>query len=199
MRPRKSSKRLKRPTRSFTMMKSVKPMTDLAMQGLTPMPLQAWAAWAVWAELVLPMLLGIFLEKFLGACAGRVVEVVHRPTAVLTCVIRSKLAWSRLPLDLIQRFESPPGITVKAARALDPNPAARPRPVLPAVGQGQYGCSRAFSVCSKPALPVMAQARKSRTDRKSTRLNSSHVAISYAVFCLKKKKKKQKVIHHRKS
>src|SRR5690625_6036787 len=29
-------------------------------------------------------------------------------------------------------------------------------------------------------------------DRKSTRLNSSHVAISYAVFCLKKKKKKGK-------
>src|SRR6266498_4676507 len=29
-------------------------------------------------------------------------------------------------------------------------------------------------------------------DRKSTRLNSSHVRISYAVFCLKKKKKKQK-------
>src|SRR5699024_12629039 len=27
------------------------------------------------------------------------------------------------------------------------------------------------------------------TDRKSTRLNSSHVSISYAVFCLKKKKK----------
>src|SRR5699024_6336332 len=32
-------------------------------------------------------------------------------------------------------------------------------------------------------------AGKSR-DRKSTRLNSSHVSISYAVFCLKKKKKK---------
>src|SRR5438132_5595697 len=29
----------------------------------------------------------------------------------------------------------------------------------------------------------------SRTDRKSTRLNSSHTVISYAVFCLKKKKK----------
>src|SRR6266496_793450 len=29
------------------------------------------------------------------------------------------------------------------------------------------------------------------TDRKSTRLNSSHVEISYAVFCLKKKKKKK--------
>src|SRR2546427_9416164 len=33
---------------------------------------------------------------------------------------------------------------------------------------------------------------KFRSDRKSTRLNSSHSQISYAVFCLKKKKKKQK-------
>src|SRR5436309_8775090 len=32
------------------------------------------------------------------------------------------------------------------------------------------------------------------SDRKSTRLNSSHVKISYAVFCLKKKKKKQNTI-----
>src|SRR5437773_11912487 len=30
-----------------------------------------------------------------------------------------------------------------------------------------------------------------RVDRKSTRLNSSHITISYAVFCLKKKKKKK--------
>src|ERR1022692_658475 len=30
-----------------------------------------------------------------------------------------------------------------------------------------------------------------RSDRKSTRLNSSHLVISYAVFCLKKKKKKK--------
>src|SRR5438034_3552391 len=30
-------------------------------------------------------------------------------------------------------------------------------------------------------------------DRKSTRLNSSHTVISYAVFCLKKKKKKKKI------
>src|SRR5438874_11563164 len=33
------------------------------------------------------------------------------------------------------------------------------------------------------------------SDRKSTRLNSSHVEISYAVFCLKKKKKKNKNKH----
>src|SRR5690625_1528266 len=36
---------------------------------------------------------------------------------------------------------------------------------------------------------VLANTVFSRTDRKSTRLNSSHVAISYAVFCLKKKHK----------
>src|SRR5438477_12810075 len=35
------------------------------------------------------------------------------------------------------------------------------------------------------ALPARDRAR----DRKSTRLNSSHMSISYAVFCLKKKKK----------
>src|SRR5437667_1888065 len=34
-------------------------------------------------------------------------------------------------------------------------------------------------------------AEGSRLDRKSTRLNSSHITISYAVFCLKKKKNKQ--------
>src|SRR5690625_5553352 len=35
---------------------------------------------------------------------------------------------------------------------------------------------------------VWAKAKEDGKDRKSTRLNSSHVAISYAVFCLKKKK-----------
>src|SRR3712207_7250675 len=34
------------------------------------------------------------------------------------------------------------------------------------------------------------------TDRKSTRLNSSHANISYAVFCLKKKKKKHNEVNH---
>src|SRR5437868_13067318 len=36
-----------------------------------------------------------------------------------------------------------------------------------------------------------ATSNPSSLDRKSTRLNSSHVSISYAVFCLKKKKKKR--------
>src|SRR5699024_11736576 len=36
---------------------------------------------------------------------------------------------------------------------------------------------------------IMCNRIESMGDRKSTRLNSSHVSISYAVFCLKKKKK----------
>src|SRR5438067_9925517 len=39
---------------------------------------------------------------------------------------------------------------------------------------------------------VDQEAGQAAQDRKSTRLNSSHVSISYAVFCLKKKKKKKK-------
>src|SRR5688572_31875986 len=41
-------------------------------------------------------------------------------------------------------------------------------------------------------LPEHLDSRDHRLDRKSTRLNSSHSQISYAVFCLKKKKKKKK-------
>src|SRR3712207_8258518 len=37
------------------------------------------------------------------------------------------------------------------------------------------------------AYPVMFADRRGQEDRKSTRLNSSHANISYAVFCLKKK------------
>src|SRR5256885_8527386 len=48
-----------------------------------------------------------------------------------------------------------------------------------------YGPSSAAKVTLKDVLPADA------IDRKSTRLNSSHLVISYAVFCLKKKKNKQ--------
>src|SRR2546421_9409470 len=44
----------------------------------------------------------------------------------------------------------------------------------------------------RTARRATVRARFASTDRKSTRLNSSHDQISYAVFCLKKKKKTQK-------
>src|SRR5215203_6753225 len=45
--------------------------------------------------------------------------------------------------------------------------------------------------------PAYGRARpRHRRDRKSTRLNSSHANISYAVFCLKKKKKEQYELYY---
>src|SRR5688572_32498935 len=45
---------------------------------------------------------------------------------------------------------------------------------------------------AEPSLDRGHQHHGGHLDRKSTRLNSSHSQISYAVFCLKKKKKKKK-------
>src|SRR5690242_20982209 len=53
------------------------------------------------------------------------------------------------------------------------------------------GEARRGAALQRRAVPPEARAAQ---DRKSTRLNSSHMSISYAVFCLKKKKKNISVI-----
>src|SRR3989475_7769926 len=55
------------------------------------------------------------------------------------------------------------------------------------------GTDSAFVIASRRATstPCSRLASREIRDRKSTRLNSSHSQISYAVFCLKKKKKKR--------
>src|SRR5947209_16130072 len=59
---------------------------------------------------------------------------------------------------------------------------------------GPGGLLRACGIAEPAARAARARTRRSRArpgsarDRKSTRLNSSHANISYAVFCLKKKK-----------
>src|SRR5689334_23649381 len=50
--------------------------------------------------------------------------------------------------------------------------------------------SKACAACLQ-VQQALAEKAADGPDRKSTRLNSSHSSISYAVFCLKKKKKKQ--------
>src|SRR5437868_11103816 len=55
-------------------------------------------------------------------------------------------------------------------------------PISPAVGR---------LIITIPARIWRRKCRECLRDRKSTRLNSSHVSISYAVFCLKKKKIKK--------
>src|SRR5258707_11002885 len=73
------------------------------------------------------------------------------------------------------------------------------RSQLGGCGDGDDRCSRPApqegdeEVVAPPELGGRGrvQAHRSSRDRKSTRLNSSHANISYAVFCLKKKKKKK--------
>src|SRR4051812_49775606 len=53
-------------------------------------------------------------------------------------------------------------------------------------------------IVGKSTVPIgtadrLTELVRTASDRKSTRLNSSHMSISYAVFCLKKKKTIQKV------
>src|SRR5205809_1539447 len=59
-------------------------------------------------------------------------------------------------------------------------------------GRGREG--HADAVAPGDAHRVLAVLRPRAEDRKSTRLNSSHGYISYAVFCLKKKNKKALII-----
>src|SRR5437660_7819467 len=69
--------------------------------------------------------------------------------------------------------------------------------------RGSTGCGWSAAAAAAAAATAPAERRRcacthasagGRADRKSTRLNSSHVAISYAVFCLKKKKKNERKI-----
>src|SRR5437763_17174976 len=59
----------------------------------------------------------------------------------------------------------------------------------PSVGAANVTWDEFLSPAGEPFVSAQLYAP---ADRKSTRLNSSHRCISYAVFCLKKKKKKKK-------
>src|SRR5205814_10072409 len=75
---------------------------------------------------------------------------------------------TRRSSDLVDRSEPEPG-----------------RPLFSITDQAEQVY---FGEDAKEPLDVLSHLH--RKDRKSTRLNSSHLGISYAVFCLKKKKKK---------
>src|SRR5688572_32190213 len=54
---------------------------------------------------------------------------------------------------------------------------------------GEVECQVVQAPMAAPGARLVASAPQGSRDRKSTRLNSSHSQISYAVFCLKKKKR----------
>src|SRR5690606_39315514 len=80
------------------------------------------------------------------------------------------------------------GRTAPGRRRAAP-PAPPPGRRTTGAGTGSDG-ARPPTASRTPACPGRTRsARRDKRDRKSTRLNSSHVKISYAVFCLKKKKR----------
>src|SRR5436309_11883651 len=64
-------------------------------------------------------------------------------------------------------------------------------PIFEAMKQGAYHYANKPFNLDELSILVAKALETTQLDRKSTRLNSSHVKISYAVFCLKKKKKKE--------
>src|SRR5688572_30938920 len=67
-------------------------------------------------------------------------------------------------------------------------------PILDDVAGEYPRAVRAGAVADATRMQVLARQLQ---DRKSTRLNSSHSQISYAVFCLKKKKRRKNKIYRR--
>src|SRR5690606_41536526 len=108
-----------------------------------------------------------------------------QPSAMLYFARRAAVPTHRYPLSLHDALP----IWARARRALD----WRASHCRPAVTRGLHARGERAAPRPGPALDARADLRRARGyahvgDRKSTRLNSSHVKISYAVFCLKKKK-----------
>src|SRR5438270_8999156 len=84
-------------------------------------------------------------------------------------------------------FNDPPPTEIYTLSLHDALPISSYSSSSPNAGSGcTSGRVTPLSSSGRPLL------RRADADRKSTRLNSSHSQISYAVFCLKKKKKKKK-------
>src|SRR5256885_9224522 len=79
--------------------------------------------------------------------------------------------------------------TLSLHDALPISPVAPTITRQPASQTVSVGQTATFTVTATGTAPLSYRWQKNGTDRKSTRLNSSHLVISYAVFCLKKKKK----------
>src|SRR5262245_63729586 len=94
---------------------------------------------------------------------------------------------------LVSFFLAPPPTAISTLSLHDALPishrrSAAARPPTAAPPAPAPAAAAAPASAAGPGRPGSPPAAR---DRKSTRLNSSHLGISYAVFCLKKKKKKQ--------
>src|SRR2546426_3745305 len=105
----------------------------------------------------------------------------RRPGLGLSCIALAALAACGRTADIV----------IRGAMVWTGLSSGAPQPGAVAIGDGEI---LAVGDSVTVARYVGSRTRVIRADggldRKSTRLNSSHLVISYAVFCLKKKKKK---------
>src|SRR2546426_8719910 len=95
-------------------------------------------------------------------------------------------------LAALGRVHSDGGRRRPVASAGNSIPVSAPNPKSRSIAYCSSGVSRAANLAMAMLLETrIASAMVSEGDQKSTRLNSSHLVISYAVFCLKKKKNKR--------
>src|SRR5690606_41320824 len=108
----------------------------------------------------------------ISALSGRLfLSTATAPTAIYTLSLHDALPILR------------PGGTIAASRAASPGGDQADQDGEHRADGEQQGRG------AEQAAQQGPHRHGARSDRKSTRLNSSHVKISYAVFCLKKKKK----------
>src|SRR5207249_924988 len=98
--------------------------------------------------------------------------------------IGTTTGYTREMLDLLVEASKKAGYVPDCSLAPGDVGAGRPLPFM------IYENAVRLRVYPLPAIVKIGDTAADIQDRKSTRLNSSHVSISYAVFCLKKKKKK---------
>src|SRR2546426_1966037 len=111
------------------------------------------------------------------------------------------MSWTsrRRTWALLMKYEDSPSrwstLFTEISAYWDHCPAALPR----LLSKNNSTLARATGFRSDEPLKITSCIESPRRDRKSTRLNSSHLVISYAVFCLKKKKDRavRSYCHHR--
>src|SRR5438445_10345172 len=119
---------------------------------------------------------------------ARMVDVSTKPATERTAVAEGRVVMSKATLELIVSGNARKGDVFGTARVAGIMAAKRTSDLIPLCHP------LALSNVTLDITPDKKLPGCIVRDRKSTRLNSSHANISYAVFCLKKKKKKKKQI-----
>jgi len=155
--------------------------TWTAAQGPGPGSRRAWAVAASRARTSRPV-----------RQASIAARVASSPAAAMASIsgvgARSSRAWPASSPEKPRAMAS--AMDASSAPARRAAWAARASAGLPAGSAQAAGSPSQRRTASEMALSRRARVSADRSDRKSTRLNSSHLGISYAVFCLKKKKLK---------